>query len=111
MIVLPVVVDAKRTAAVIVKFVDDKVQSPNTDTVPVNDIAPSRASTPVPKLILLQTGELVQLTVKELVPVFEFLSKITSSADVGTPAPPLPPELEAQGVVEVAVQFALPPTQ
>jgi hypothetical protein len=60
--------------------------------------------------MLLQTA-VVQVTVNELVPVLELLSKITSSADVGKPAPPLAPELAAQLPVFDAFQVPVPPTQ
>jgi hypothetical protein len=60
--------------------------------------------------MLLHTAE-VAVTVNEPVPVFELLSKITSSADVGKPAPPLAPELAAQLVVDEAFQVPVPPTQ
>ena len=114
-IVLPVVVAAK----VIIKefpmlrIVDGKVKFPCTDNAlpePVNIIAPSNALAPVPKLILLQTA-LLTVTVNTLVPTLELLSKITSSADVGKPAPPLPPEPLAQLVVDDAFHVPEPPTQ
>jgi hypothetical protein len=60
--------------------------------------------------MLLHTAE-EQLTVNEPVPVFELLSKITSSADVGKPAPPLAPELAAQLPVFDAFHVPVPPTQ
>ena len=111
-IVLPVVVDAKVIVPpVILKLADGNVQFPNTDKVVLESvIAPSNALAPVPKLILLQTAEEL-ITVNEPVPVLELLSKITSSADVGKPAPPLPPEPLAQLVVDDAFQFPEPPTQ
>ena len=111
-IVLPVVVAAKvKTEPETVKFVEGKVQLPKIDKLVLSSvIAPSNASTPVPKLMLLHTAE-IALTVNDPVPTLEFLSKITSSADVGKPAPPLPPELVAQRVVELAFQVPVPPTQ
>jgi hypothetical protein len=111
-IVLPVAVAAKVIVVVeTVKFVDGKVKFPKTEKLPPRkDIAPSNALAPVPKLMLLHTATLA-VTEKELVPTFELLSKITSSADVGTPAPPLPPELVAQRVVVVASHVPDPPTQ
>ena len=111
-IVLPVVVAAKVTVLLeICKLLGDKVQLPNIDNVVTSRvIAPSNALAPVPKLILLQTAK-EQLTVNEPVPTLELLSKITSSADVGKPAPPLPPEPLAQLVVDDAFQVPVPPTQ
>lgn len=53
----------------------------------------------------------VMVTVNGFVPVFDPASKITSSTEVGTPAPPAPPDEDAQFVVEVASQFPEPPTQ
>jgi hypothetical protein len=41
----------------------------------------------------------------------ELISNTTSSADVGTPAPPEPPEVADQLVVAEASQVPLPPTQ
>jgi hypothetical protein len=60
--------------------------------------------------MLLQTAE-EQVTVNDPVPVLELLSKITSSAEVGKPAPPLPPEPLAQLVVDDAFHVPVPPTQ
>jgi hypothetical protein len=74
------------------------------------DIAPSSALAPVPKLMLLHTPD-EAVTVNVPVPTLEFTSNITSSADVGNPAPPAPPEEEAQDVVEEAFQVPVPPTQ
>jgi hypothetical protein len=54
-----------------------------------------------------QTAELI-VTVGEAP---ELASKITLSADVGTPAFPLPPEDAAQLVVVAASQVPEPPTQ
>jgi hypothetical protein len=45
------------------------------------------------------------------VPAPELESKNTSSADVGTLAPPVPPELADQFVVVVVSQLPVPPTQ
>ena len=59
--------------------------------------------------MLLHTAE-VAVTVNEPV-TLELLSKITSSADVGKPAPPLAPELTAQLVVDEAFHVPVPPTQ
>ena len=112
-IVLPVVVAAKVICKEppVLRFADGKVKFPKTDNVVlVSVIEPSNALAPVPKLILLQTAE-EQLTLNPPVPVLELLSKITSSADVGKPAPPLPPEPLAQLVVDDAFQVPVPPTQ
>jgi len=112
-IVLPVVVAAKVICKElpVLRFADGKVKFPKTDNVVlVSDIEPSNALAPVPKLILLQTAP-EALTENPPVPVLELLSKITSSADVGTPAPPLAPELAAQLVVDDAFQVPVPPTQ
>ena len=112
-IVFPVVVAAKVIVpdTLILKLAEGNVQFPKIDKLVIASvIAPSRASTPVPKLILLQTAE-EAVTVNVPVPTLEFLSKITSSADVGTPAPPLPPEPLAQLVVDDAFQVPVPPTQ
>jgi len=112
--VLPVVVAAKVICKEppMLRFVDGKVKFPKTDNVePASDIEPSNALAPVPKLMLLQTAEEEALTENPPVPTLELLSKITSSAEVGTPAPPLPPEPLAQFVVATLVQFPVPPTQ
>ena len=112
-IVLPVVVAAKVKLPVvlILKLAEGNVQFPKIDkALIVRVITPSNASTPVPKLMLLQTPK-VAVTLNAVVPTLEFLSKITSSADVGKPAPPLPPELVAQLVVDDAFHVPSPPTQ
>jgi hypothetical protein len=45
------------------------------------------------------------------VPVPDKLLKVTVSAEVGTPAPPAPPEDDAQLVVVDVFQVPVPPTQ
>ena len=111
-IVLPVVVAAKVIVPpVILKLAEGNVQFPKIDIVlTLKVIAPSNALAPMPKLMLLQTAKETE-TLNEFVPVLELLSKITSSADVGKPAPPLPPELVAQLVVDDAFHVPVPPTQ
>ena len=112
-IVFPVVVAEKVIAKAPLRerFAVGKVKLPKIDKVLTDSvIAPSNALAPVPKLMLLQTAE-EQVTVNDPVPVLELLSKITSSADVGKPAPPLPPELLAQLVVDDAFHVPVPPTQ
>ena len=42
---------------------------------------------------------------------FERVSKVTVSEEVGTEAPPAPPEVADQFVVVEASQFPVPPTQ
>jgi hypothetical protein len=78
-------------------------------------ISPSSAPPAPPVVKSRHAARLVpvpfMVTVNGFVPVFDPASKITSSAEVGTPAPPAPPDEDAQFVVEVASQFPEPPTQ
>lgn len=53
----------------------------------------------------------VTAVVTVTVPPPELASKVTSSADPGTDAPPAPPEVADQCVVSEASQFPVPPTQ
>jgi hypothetical protein len=59
---------------------------------------------------LLQTPFVVLEPIVTL-PVPLELSKIASSLSVGTPAPPAPPEVKDQLVVNTVFQFPGPPTQ
>jgi hypothetical protein len=54
-----------------------------------------------PEMVIVEMGK----------PGPELTSNTTSSADVGTPAPPEPPEVADQLVVAEASQVPLPPTQ
>jgi hypothetical protein len=74
----------------------------------VNVIAPSK---PLIVSDLMEIRLAVIVTVNAPVPTLEFTLKVTSSATVGTDAPPAPPEVADQFVVEVRFQFPEPPTQ
>jgi hypothetical protein len=84
----------------------------------VTDIDPCNVNTcPAPEKLILAwvyeksfaTAPLTTVATSPDVP--ELLSKTTSSALVGTPAPPGPPEVEAQFVVVDASHVPAPPTQ
>ena len=59
-------------------------------------------------LTLRHTGEVVKVQVYNV--AFDNVSKKTSSTDVGTDAPPAPPD-DADQLVVVASQLPVPPTQ
>ena len=61
--------------------------------------------------VTVKSWQVAEAAVIVTVPVPEEVSKITLSVDVGTPALPAPPELEAQLVVVEAFQVPDPPTQ
>jgi hypothetical protein len=76
--------------------------------VPAKVIAPSR---PDAVKSLQNLVEVAIVTVNAVVPTFEFASKNTLSAAVGTEKPPSPPDESDQLTVLVASQVPVPRTQ
>ena len=109
--VLPVVVAANvgRTAGT-VKFVAGKLKLPNTEKV---EIPEPEKVVEKSKAVMVQSLQAIvpdMVTVKGE-PLSEPASKYTLSAEVGTLAPPVPPDVVDQLVVELAFQVPAPPTQ
>jgi hypothetical protein len=75
---------------------------------PARVIVPSK---PDAKKSLQTLGEFAIVTVNAVVPTFEFASKNTLSAAVGTEAPPAPPDVADQLVVLVLSQVPVPRIQ
>jgi hypothetical protein len=73
-----------------------------------NVITPSR---PDAKKSLQTLGVFAIVTVNAVVPTFEFASKYTSSAAVGTEKPPSPPDESDQLAVLVASHVPVPRIQ
>jgi hypothetical protein len=112
-IVLPVFVVANVVVPeyVRVKFVKGKKRLLNTVNPipdPASVITPSRPDAVMSAQTL---GLLAIVTVKSLVPTFEFTSKNTLSDPVGTDAPVAPPEDADQLAVLVPSHVPVPPTQ
>jgi hypothetical protein len=86
-------------------IVDDKVNEP--EIVNVGDDVPAKVPENPVQLIDFATldPEIVQVTTPEAA------LKKTSSAAVGTDAPPAPPDVADHFVPAVPSQFAVPPTQ
>ena len=78
-------------------------------TLPDMVIAPLPVIVPVNPVQLIDFAPVFRLLMVQ-VPV-EAASKNTSSADVGTEAPPAPPDVAAHLVPTVLSQVAVPPTQ
>ena len=112
-IVLPVVVALNVVAPEYerVKFVDGNVKLPDTVNpilVPARVIVPSKPDA----VKSLQTlGVFAIVTVNAVANTFEFASKNTLSAAVGTDAPPAPPDVADQLVVLVESHVPVPRTQ
>jgi len=109
---LPVVVELNVVVPVYVrvKFVAGKVRLPDTFKLifePAKVITPSRPDA----VKLLQTLVVLIVTVNAVANTFEFASKYTSSAAVGTDAPPAPPDEADQLTVLVASHVPVPRIQ
>lgn len=86
-----------------------KVMPTDKVTLPFIVILADPVSVPVKPVQLILLAPVLPVEIVQ-VPV-DAASKNTSSADVGTEAPPAPPDVVAHLVPAVPSQFAVPPTQ